>query len=1085
MEGTKKRMKTEKIVKKQIVTWLCIFCMLVSSFGNLAVVWAAEDDQMTESVSREKSVDWILSRMAEDGSFGDARLINDTCDAAAFMKLTGMDVLESSVEWITEKVSQTGNNNDVLARAYVASGNTEFLTELLQGQNPDGGFGLTRDFMSDPLDSMLALNCLAGDVVQGISHEEELFMLSGYFTGIQNPDGGFGYTADSGSDYGLSIKIALAAAACEIQEKNLPGGEWTKALESYIETNAPSYDENSFWNAEFMLYQLIKEKTAPEEGMAWIMEHQEENGSFAHDFATTLSAAYLMQVMENRNRPYFYGGELDTLLSSYVLYDGFATDITADSTFSYKTNREQTGKVVTECMRDGKVVEISEQEILLVPENVNTSIQSTLSVTGEKEGSYAIRVSLYVGEQLFGMTEDVLKVQAPFVDDLILSTENAGESAVVLQWNDISNEFYRYGYRIYRQTEEKEWETRSSWDGEEKVRVLNVYPVAWSRDILKNWMETTVSGEDVPAGKGLFLIDTVYIDDYNRSPEKYLKDENGNYKYDVLFFGASDTNSGKDLNEISYQVTKKFAESGRGILFGHDTVTLCAVVYHPYFARFSEMMGAKLIYGNGVESCNTVKVVNTGFLTSYPWKIDGVLKIPYAHALEQYTGGTTKATVWMEFTSGGRKDPGTGGRANAYLFTHNQMAMIQTGHSNGQATDDERKILANTLFYLKQLTHETRMEDKSATDITSPVINEISEITWEGENLNLIIDSKDFGTCYRYYVEGIPEQNDTEALRKQSNRVTAEVTAGILGYEVLADTSSMDVSDWTNSLLIECMDGNLSIPYEAAEGQQEYLHIRAVDSAGNRSAERVIEIPENRVQEDCFASGYGLFGATDVTAYVQELRVEQDVYSGGNLTCAGSGITILGNASTVGQMNLYTGSRTITGQEEQVQALEMPQLHEAILVSMGGTENLDVLNAYESTQIDYPTWCMTTTGAYCPGIKLNASLMCDNTINIGADSVECGGEKNVALYSVNGDININASSLTGCGLIYAPNGNITINVQNMEFTGSIIAKRITIQGSMIHIGQPESRNNETVEESITETETKEWENSQENINDEE
>ena len=29
--------------------------------------------------------------------------------------------------------------------------------------------------------------------------------------------------------------------------------------------------------------------------------------------------------------------------------------------------------------------------------------------------------------------------------------------------------------------------------------------------------------------------------------------------------------------------------------------------------------------------------------------------------------------------------------------------MIQTGHSMGNSTEDERKVLANTLFYLKQI----------------------------------------------------------------------------------------------------------------------------------------------------------------------------------------------------------------------------------------------------------------------------------------------------------------------------------------------------------------------------------------------
>ena len=55
-----------------------------------------------------------------------------------------------------------------------------------------------------------------------------------------------------------------------------------------------------------------------------------------------------------------------------------------------------------------------------------------------------------------------------------------------------------------------------------------------------------------------------------------------------------------------------------------------------------------------------------------------------------------------------------------YLTTWNNTAMIQTGHSMGQSTEDERKVLANTLFYLKQLTKKTEILDNSARDIADP-----------------------------------------------------------------------------------------------------------------------------------------------------------------------------------------------------------------------------------------------------------------------------------------------------------------------------------------------------------------------------
>ena len=67
-----------------------------------------------------------------------------------------------------------------------------------------------------------------------------------------------------------------------------------------------------------------------------------------------------------------------------------------------------------------------------------------------------------------------------------------------------------------------------------------------------------------------------------------------------------------------------------------------------------------------------------------------------------------------------------------YLTTWNNTAMIQTGSSNGESTEDERKVLANTLFYLKQLTHKTEILDNSAIDIADP--NKVN-------NVNLIMNN--------------------------------------------------------------------------------------------------------------------------------------------------------------------------------------------------------------------------------------------------------------------------------------------------------------------------------------------------------
>ena len=111
-----------------------------------------------------------------------------------------------------------------------------------------------------------------------------------------------------------------------------------------------------------------------------------------------------------------------------------------------------------------------------------------------------------------------------------------------------------------------------------------------------------------------------------------------------------------------------------------------------------------------------------------------------------------KGNVWMEFVDTERLEADSVWQKEVnfdtlpktpeynykyYLTTWNNTAMIQTGHSQGKSTEDERKVLANTLFYLKQLTHKTEILDNSARDIADPnkPENIVYKIDEQGNNI--------------------------------------------------------------------------------------------------------------------------------------------------------------------------------------------------------------------------------------------------------------------------------------------------------------------------------------------------------------
>jgi len=148
--------------------------------------------------------------------------------------------------------------------------------------------------------------------------------------------------------------------------------------------------------------------------------------------------------------------------------------------------------------------------------------------------------------------------------------------------------------------------------------------------------------------------------------------------------------------------------------------------------------------------------------------------------------------------------------------------MIQAGHTNGKFTIDETKILMNTLFYMSQLTSRTNFQDKTAKDSAAP---SAPQVNISGNNVAL--SSKDNGTTYSYYVESICQTTNNKI---PSNKISVDCTSGIKEYLVIEDNNSSSVpSSSSKSVSADNASYTLS-------GNNSYLHVIAVDYAGNQSS---------------------------------------------------------------------------------------------------------------------------------------------------------------------------------------------------------------------------------------------------------
>ena len=170
---------------------------------------------------------------------------------------------------------------------------------------------------------------------------------------------------------------------------------------------------------------------------------------------------------------------------------------------------------------------------------------------------------------------------------------------------------------------------------------------------------------------------------------------------------------------------------------------------------------------------------------------------------------------------------------NYYLTTWNNTAMIQTGHSNGESTEDERKVLANTLFYLKQLTHKKEILDNSVRDIADPnKPANISTAVNEDNTTNIRFRRpEDNGSTYEYYVKGL--DGDREFT---SDTKSATITTGVKKYKYQVVEGSADPLEggW-REVETTGENENINIGDIDYTGTPKYIHIKTVDGARNES----------------------------------------------------------------------------------------------------------------------------------------------------------------------------------------------------------------------------------------------------------
>ena len=441
--------------------------------------------------------------------------------------------------------------------------------------------------------------------------------------------------------------------------------------------------------------------------------------------------------------------------------------------------------------------------------SVEQSIQKEWTVTvpeQEKSKNYLCTIDVSFKDEGLENTytqhlDYTLLVEEKVEESDIILSATPNSNSVLLVWNS-PNEDINYSYMIYQKhinTSQSSSEFQSI-PANDEVKVLQIAP---SHPQLVDWVKEY--------GQGKIKCESVSASSFNRNP-------NVVWDYDVIVFGFADCNGGYDLNQNSRDVVEKYIKSGKGVLFGHDTIN--DYIGHVYFDSLASYANLTLEPISGSYQ-NEIRIAKKGLLTNYPYMIGEVgdkLRVPTSHISRQVPHGD----VWMLFN----------GDNTCYLTTWNNCALIQTGHSGGAATQDEQKLLMNTIYYLAQRTSKTSWIDHMGQDLSEPLIPEMVTIKPNNQNNTLFINvsAKDQGDDYQYYVEST-HPDDGEI--KQSNIESIHLESGIKGYSIVIDTKADTVPDDEIETTNGCYE--LKLPEKDNDQDNYYIHVKAIDNANNIS----------------------------------------------------------------------------------------------------------------------------------------------------------------------------------------------------------------------------------------------------------
>lgn len=175
------------------------------------------------------------------------------------------------------------------------------------------------------------------------------------------------------------------------------------------------------------------------------------------------------------------------------------------------------------------------------------------------------------------------------------------------------------------------------------------------------------------------------------------------------------------------------------------------------------------------------------------------------------------------------------------------------------------------------------------------------------------------------------------------------------------------------------------------------------------------------------------------------------IYTGSNFIYNGTELFVGGDIDACKAISLNGWKKEVGNINEESDTIAMPDWDKSILSKDENliTQPQDLYYYQDTTLIDQSIYTKGNIQVNGTNFVGTCYIIADGNITLNIQNFNA--DTKIVLYSRNGNITINGSTLNICSFIYAPHGNVTINAYDTTINGRIYCDNFTYYGSILNV----------------------------------